>query len=103
MMWRALVAAGCIAIVLAGIARAQAALAAEDTAIAQAKQLFLANRLKEALEALDQQTLARSAEANLLAGLIHLYRPHADHDAAKRYLERAGELGIAHAYAIVGI
>jgi tetratricopeptide (TPR) repeat protein len=102
MMWRALVLAVCIAIVSAGAARAQAALAAEDTEIAQAKELFLANRLIEALEALDDKTLAQSGKANLLAGLIHLYRPHAEHDAVKRYLERAGELGIAHAYAIVG-
>jgi tetratricopeptide (TPR) repeat protein len=102
MMWRALVLAVCTSVLLAGSTRPQAAIAAEDTAIAQAKDLFLANRLTEALEALDDGTLAHSGKANLLAGLIHLYRPHADHDAAIRYLEHAGELGIAHAYAIVG-
>jgi TPR repeat protein len=70
--------------------------------IVEAKDLFLANRLMEALDALDERTLARSGEANLLAGLIHLYRPRADLEAAKRHFARAGTLGIGHAFAILG-
>jgi tetratricopeptide (TPR) repeat protein len=56
----------------------------------------------EALDALDEQTLAQSGKANLLAGLIHLYRPRADLEAAKLHFERAGALGIGHAFAILG-
>ena len=102
-MWRALVAAGCIAIALAGAARAQTAPATGiDTHVVEAKELFLANRLTEALQALDEQTLVRTAEANLLAGLIHLYRPPGGGEAAKLHFERAGALGIAHAYTMLG-
>jgi tetratricopeptide (TPR) repeat protein len=72
-----------------------------DAQVAEASDLFLANRLIEALAALDE-TFARSGKASLLAGLIHLYRARIDYDEAKRHLERAGALGIAHAYAISG-
>jgi TPR repeat protein len=64
--------------------------------------LFLANRLVEALDALAEQTLEQSGEANLLAGLIYLYHPQIDGEAAKLHFERAGALGIAHAYTILG-
>jgi hypothetical protein len=79
-----------------------AAPAAVESQISAATRLFVANHLAQALEALDDQTLAQSGKANLLAGLIHLYQPDVDRDAAKQYLERAGALGIGHGYAILG-
>ena len=60
-----------------------AASAAVESQIIAATRLFLADHLAEALEALDDQTLAQSGKANLLAGLIHLYQPDVDRDAAQ--------------------
>jgi TPR repeat protein len=93
----------CLVVALVGPAPAQTAPATGmDAQIAEARNLFLANRLTEALDALDDRTLAQSGKANLLAGLIHLLGPDIDHDAAKMHLERAGNLGVGHAYSILG-
>ena len=104
-MIRIVCAAGlCAALVLSGLettAAADRSLSMEDR-IAQAKDLFLADRLMEALDALDERTLERSGEANLLAGLIRLYRRPIDGAAAKLHFERAGALGVAHGYTILG-
>jgi hypothetical protein len=77
-------AALCAALVLSGLETTSAAdrSLSMDDRIAQAKDLFLADRLTEALDALDERTLERSGEANLLAGLIHLYRRPIDGAAA---------------------
>ena len=97
-------AAFCMALVLSALETTSAADRSHsaDAQIAQARDLFLADRLMEALDALDEQTLAQSGEANLLAGLIHLYRLPIDGAAAKLHFERAGALGVGHAFAILG-
>ena len=76
--------------------------AIDEPAIARTVELFLANRQYEALQALDPETLERSGKANLLAGLIYLNRPHENPDKARPYFERAGQLGVSHAYAALG-
>lgn len=73
-----------------------------EPAVARALDFFLANRLSEALQALDPETFERSGKANFLSGLIHLYRPREDREKARAHLERAGTLGIGHAYTILG-
>src|SRR5437773_2543550 len=73
--------------------------AIDEPAVARAVELFLANRQYEALQALAPETLERSGKANLLAGLIYLNRPHENPDKARPYFERAGRLGVSHAYA----
>ena len=73
-----------------------------EPGIARAVELFLANRQYEALQALAPETLERSGKANLLAGLIYLNRPHENPDKARPYFERAGRLGVSHAYAALG-
>jgi TPR repeat protein len=76
--------------------------AIDELVIARAVELFLANRQYEALQALAPETLERSGKANLLAGLIYLNRPHENPDKARPYFERAGRLGVSHAYAALG-
>jgi len=76
--------------------------ATDQPVIARAVELFLANRQYEALQALPPETLERSGKVNLLAGLIYLNRPHENPDKARPYLERAGRLGVSHAYAVLG-
>ena len=76
--------------------------AIDEPAIARSVELFLANRQVEALQALDPETLERSGKANLLTGLIYLNRPHENQEKARPYFERAGRLGVSHAYAALG-
>jgi tetratricopeptide (TPR) repeat protein len=76
--------------------------AIDEPAVARAVELFLANRQYEALQALAPETLERSGKANLLAGLIYLNRPHENPDKARPCFERAGRLGVSHAYAALG-
>ena len=73
MTGRRLILAICIGLASLGIGRAEILPNGDrhsENALAQARDLFLANRLSEALRTLDEQTLARSAKANLLAGLM---------------------------------